>query len=449
MCIAISLSFIESCSDSERNIDLLNKTATVVINLNLPDKHAEASTSIPDRIFRFFMKDAVAQTVPASLRSIKVLVSGDSFEVIEKNFSPSGCINLKVPAGKLRLFEVFAYVSDDDPGAVYIYRGTAVADLPPGETVSVPVVMSAYQNKIIVPDHSGSRVVMIDDISGKNWKEYTYTGVLTFLPSDVVVDGQGRIYISNDYETNADIIRIDDMRGTNVTRYDPIPLGAGLGNVARMVIDNQRNRMYFVTQTALYMASLDSIDSATRLDASNQVWNNRQGIAVDKDGMLYILSSSGDQITKYDPDTDEMINAPNLPINPVNDLNNAQDIYYKDPYLYVSNFGSTTDGYQMLQYRIEGNSLTLVGHFGNRTPRVTDSTANNAYPWFYGAQNIIAIRNDLFVVIDFGELDTVTGIPRYYDWAKLILTGTTLGSGWETYGTYGTGSGQFKFYSTC
>jgi hypothetical protein len=433
-----------SCSDSEHNIGLMNQTATVVINLNLPDKHAEASTSIPDRIFRFFMKDAMAQTAPASLKSIKVLVSGDNFAVIEKNFIPSGSINLKVPAGKLRLFEVLAYVSDNDPGAAISFMGTAVMDLPAGETVSVPIAMKPYQNKIIVSDRMNHRVVMLDDITGNNWKEYTYTGVGTFLPSDVVVDGLGRIYISNDYETNADIIRIDDTDGTDVTRYDPIPFGAGLGNVVRMAIDNQRNRIYFVTPTDLFMASLDTIGTPMILDTANNIWSSMQGIDVDKDGMLYILASSGTYITKYNPDSNSIIYQRSVP-----ELINAQDIYYKDPYLYVSNFGSTTDGYQMLQYRIDGNSLTLVGHFGNRTSRIADSTAINAYPMFYGAHNISAIRNDLFVVIDFGEFDTVTGIPRYYDWAKLVLTSTTLGSGWQTFGSYGTGTGQFKFYSTC
>ncbi len=442
--------FIFSCSDSEHRLPFASKdTATVVIKLGLPDEQAAVSRSLIDRILRIFTRDAMAQTAPAAFSSVSVSVKAFGMLTINQIFT-SGTISLTVPAGGSRSFEVIAYTSATDPAASRSFRGTTTLDIPVGQSVDVPVIMNLYETKLVVPDGVSGDVVMIDDMAGTNWKTYKYTGITagTFQPSDIAYDNRGRIYISNGYtggETIADIVRIDDINGTNAQAFNSVPNGQSAGYIVRMVIDRQSNTLYFITSTRLYKASLDDLSNATRLDASNLVWNNRTGIDIDGLGMLYLLSSSGNAITKYDPNADQIVYRTTINLG---GLNLATDLYIRYPYIYVANYNGASgatpaDGYQIVTFQISGESLVPVGHFGNKN----NSAVNNSYGMFYGAQNFVALRNDQFIIIDNDKLGVTT------DWlCKLVATGITPGMGWQTYGSWSgsqSGPGYFKFYSTC
>ena len=158
---------ILSCSDSEHKLSPLLRHATVIINLGMPPENPSASdNTIWNKIRRFFVPDVVAQTAPATFSNILVRVSGPDIGTIEQNFGPLGTISLDVPAGSLRQFKVIAAVSPLDPSGALSFRGTAIANLPEGETVNVPVVMTLFEARLVVPDEfQNHRIVKINSLS--------------------------------------------------------------------------------------------------------------------------------------------------------------------------------------------------------------------------------------------------------------------------------------------
>jgi streptogramin lyase len=81
--------------------------------------------------------------------------------------------------------------------------------------------------RIFVTDDFNARVVMMDDMAGKNWKTFGtksfdkngnyITGQGQFaMPFGIWVDAQGRIYIA---DPHCCIVRIDDMKGLNWTIF--------------------------------------------------------------------------------------------------------------------------------------------------------------------------------------------------------------------------------------
>ena len=161
------MAVILSCSDSESRLSPLLRHTTVVINLGMPPENPSAYDNIIlNRIRRFFVPDAIAQTAPATFSNILVRVSGPDIGIIEQNFGPIGTISLDVPAGSLRQFKVIATVSHLDPSGALSFRGTAVANLPEGETVSIPVVMTLFEARLVVPDEfQNHRIVKINSLS--------------------------------------------------------------------------------------------------------------------------------------------------------------------------------------------------------------------------------------------------------------------------------------------
>src|SRR3990172_2388750 len=198
-----------SCSDSENRISPLLRNTTVILNTGLPPESASADNSLLDRIRRLFVRDAVAQSAPASFSSIRVRVTGADFGVIEQTFAGGGLISLSVPSGSFRQFEVTAFTAPGDPNPAVTFRGTAAANLPAGETVSVPVLMRLSEIRIIVPDFLNGRIIVMDDMSGAGWTviDGGKLGLDTIQPFDVDFDARGRIYIAD--QVSNGIIRID------------------------------------------------------------------------------------------------------------------------------------------------------------------------------------------------------------------------------------------------
>jgi hypothetical protein len=78
--------------------------------------------------------------------------------------------------------------------------------------------------------------------------------------------------------------------------------------------------------------------------------------------------------------------------------------------------------------------------YGTKAASIDDNPQTNK-GMFYGAQKFAAIRNDSLIVLDDGA--SMGG-------RKLISVGFPLGTGiWNTFGSHGSGTGQFMFYSGC
>ncbi len=435
---ATALAF--SCSDSERRMGLLGQTSTVVINLGLPADDTASDRFLVDRLRRLFARDAIAQTAPAAFSTIRVRVTAADIGVIEKEFNPYGTITLTVPAGSLRQFEVTAYVAAGDPSAATSFRGTAYANLPAGQTVTVPVAMGLNETKIVVPDWGNQCVVFIDNFTTPNWTKRTvveWTAVSSpFRPYDVDFDNRGRIYIANN--TTQGVIRVDDINGVNIIASSAGIFG-GHGNIVTIAVDRVNQLAYFATTIALYRSNLDGSSTISRSLSSTPISPSShfiRGIDVDAEGMLYIvaepMSAGTSYIVKYNPATESQIGS-----SYSTSLANPWDVIVRGSNIYVANYGQYSAGYHILQFTFTNNTFNLTAHNGSR------STLTTGTGYFYGASRFLAIRNDLFFIADSNHGATAI------DYDKLAAFRDMAFTGWSTFGSYGSSINQFKLYSQC
>jgi hypothetical protein len=455
---------ILSCSDSESKISPLLKQTTVILNLGLPPENPGAlNDSLWNRIRRFFAQDAVAQTAPANFSSILVRVIGADIGVIEQEFGPYGTVSLNVPSGSLRQFEVIASVAPGDPSAALSFRGTAVANLPAGETVSIPVLMGVYETKIVAPDNvltgppslatysNNRRIVMFNDMSGAGWASLTLAEVTSlglssgsFVPYDVSFDSRGRIYIAN-YSTIG-IIRIDNINGTNFLQGSGSLFytgGAAVANVVTVAVDRINNLVYFATINTLFQSKLDGTNTV-QLALPGTFTTNRyvRGIDVDSTGTLYIIAlpiaTASTQIIKYDPTIPGQIGVTDLATSVGS---NVGDILVQGQYIYVANFLGGA-GTQILQLSCPDTTFSIVASNG------THNTGAPTTPGqFFGTSRFIAIRNDGFIVMDNNQGTSP-------DFARVVSFNNLSFAGWTTYGSFnisgnGDAVGLFRFFSTC
>ncbi|HPV41667.1 MAG TPA: hypothetical protein PKX40_10845 [Spirochaetota bacterium] len=452
MSIIIAMFFFSDCSDSEPRTGLLGQTSTVIINLGLPNDHA-ADTSIIDKVRRFFARDAIAQTAPAAFNSVKVRVTAADIGIIEKEFNPYGTISLNVPAGNLRQFEVIAYVAPTPQIAALSFSGTAITNLTPGDTVSIPVMMRINETKIVVPDagntgiHPG-RIIMFNNISdaASTWiAQTTFPGFSgTLRPFDIDFDARGRIYIAN--YSNPGMIRIDDMNGTNLIQGSTTNFeisNSAINSVVTVAVDKINNVVYFAQVTALYRSNLDGIGTE-QLSLTGTGFGTTyyiKGIDVDNTGMLYIVGPNNTfggppQLIKYNPNTQQIMGSPYSIISSASNISQIYDVLFRNPFVYVANFGGS-DGNQILQLSYSNSTFNLVAN--NGTKNTTTPERGN----FYGASRFLAIRNDVFIIADSGQA-TITP-----DYDQIVSFGDILFTTWAPFGSYGTGPNQFILYSQC
>jgi hypothetical protein len=447
-----------SCSDSETRFgSLLGSRTTVIINLGLPAPQVSATRSVLDRVLRFFASDAVAQSAPAALSSIQVRVTGPDIGAIEQQFAPFGQVSLNVPSGSFRQFEVLANVDSGDPGAALSYRGTAIANLPAGETVSVPVVMSLNETKILVPDYLNSRIVVMNN-PGVGWNtvnSYTYLQAShTLYPYDIDYDSRGRIYVANYAAApEGDILRFDD---TTFADSGTLRLhgSIGLSWLTSVAVDRSNNRVFYSNGTQLFQSDLDGgsektlplTDPNSILPAIGQINGMDAGPGGNR---LYIAGTDVNYLSTifiYDPDVSRGrgIHGGIAGAFTSANLVTPMDVQVRPPYVYVANLNGNfgdfiRDGYNIFQLQIDSaNALSPAAHYGN-------STGGSPTPpfGFHGPRHFVGLRNEYLIVIDegFGPSD------------RLVSFGNILGTGWVSYpatgSSSGSGVGQYNFYSFC
>lgn len=416
-------------------------TTNVKIHINLGLNNASAvntfENSIFDRIFRLFTKDVEAQTAPPNVTSIILNISGSGMETISNTYpSSTTSIDLDVPSGPSRLFEVLAHT----PSATL--RGAVTQSLVGGTTVTIPISMGLYETKIVIPDWYNSRLVQIDDMSGTNWRQRIrtdigYIGGTVFRPQDVAFDLQGRIFIANDTPESAGaylIIRINDITATS---YTPIINGNATGLDA-MTIDTNNSFIHYSVGTTLYRTNLGGTGSvSTNMSASI---GSIRGMAVDDQGLVYIAGSTNLGLPAI------FVCNPTNPTPPyhtiVRSVTNTTITYLVTPwhvlvkgnYLYIANSDGTGTNSQIIQLNTDLSSP--VG-FGQNVDAV-----NTALGMFYNPRRFLAILNRKITIID-----DENQFPANLD--KLVSMDDILGTNWVTYGTQGSGAGQFNFYNFC
>jgi len=414
---------------------LLGQTSTVIINLGLQSDHA-ADTSIIDKVRRFFVRDAIAQTAPAAFSSIKVRVTATDIGVIEKEFNPYGTISLNVPAGNLRQFEVIAYVTPVESIAAISFRGTSIANLPAGETVTIPIVMILDETKLVIPDYAGQKIVIMDGLNGSALISKTATDIFdtggVLRPYDIDFDSRGRIYFANYYAPDAGVFRMENIN-SKISDGTCTQIVDSSTEIRSIAIDRIRNILYYVNYSGdLYKLNLSGGSPTILFTSSvNQV---AVSVCVDEaSGMAYLAYMLGTLtrnpfISKYNPlnETPGLV-PPAFPLNPYVGTTPAYDLIVKKGYLYISHYGVR----QILQLPLSFSASTI--------PQTLSGKPGGSYP-FYGPHMFIAVANRKLYFID--ELED-SGLNT--DEAIVSISGID-GSGW---GLYPNSTGFFSYYSSC
>jgi DNA-binding beta-propeller fold protein YncE len=107
------------------------------------------------------------------------------------------------------------------------------------------------KNRLYVADMNNHRIVRMDDLTGKNWTTFGTKGKVQsndpaklkfYRPTGVFVDSQQRIYIAD--MGNSRIVRIDDMTGKGWTTFGSIGTGTKQFTGPTKVVVDQANRIY-------------------------------------------------------------------------------------------------------------------------------------------------------------------------------------------------------------
>ncbi|MDY6970298.1 MAG: hypothetical protein SVR08_16820, partial [Spirochaetota bacterium] len=391
----------------------------------------------------------------------------------------AGEISVEVTPGNDRNFSVIALVADDDTGLVRSYKGETIADLGAGEEVSLSILMRIYETAIIIPDYGNNRLVKINDITGSGWEEYEGpTGWdANFQPFDVDLDSEGKIYIANNNSTAtySRIIKIDDISGSNLTQFED--KGAGISAVG---VDRSNNYIYYATvadltadpmiSSGLYRAATDGVEDTAFNDSINTLFQqdifeqyfegnddfetdpdvyegafNICGIDIDESGNMYlaVVCYNNDQaevttlIIGYNPSLEgQGFVGAYLDISDTGTLFpllGITDILIKLPHIYIANSGGTA-GYDIVRVNTSENALFEIS--GNLGDNVSESRE------FYGPWRFVGEFNEKILILDHdgASNNKIISLDVSDDNSSIVV------SGWQTYGTTGSGEGQFQFY---
>lgn len=377
---------------------------------------------------------SVSMKQPAApVTSIALIVTGPDLAPIAKSIDPQlPELILEVPAGSARTFTLLINTFS------VTFKGQTTVDLDPGEETVVVINPTLEATQIIIPDSYNYRVVQISDMAGTGWTEIAYdqlglgmSNYWEFNPYDIDFDKEGRIYIAN---YNNGVIRLEDM---NDNSAETIVFGAVAPlNVTTIAIDRARDLLYFSTGWQyIYQADLTGTPlplTPVQFDVTLEPLVSSFdtiGITVDDQGILYLANKSTYEIIKYDPSMaigSRVVATYNI------DMGipwQGMDVVAKNGYIYVADYDSPTHVIQQLD-----QDLNFIQGFGS----VEDPPQQSGE--FWGPYRFIAILNKKLYVLDDGYNSTT-----FFDESRIVSFGNAGGDGWEAYGKYGTGIGEFDF----
>ena len=369
----------------------------------------------------------------APITSIALIVTGPDLAPITKSIDPQlPELTLEVPAGSARTFTVLINTFS------VTFKGQTTVDLGPGEETVVSINPTLEATQIIIPDSYNYRVVQISDMNGAGWTEIAYNQLglgmsfpSEFYPYDIDFDAEGRIYIANN---SNGVIRLDDM---NDSSAEVIVVGAVAPlYVTTIAIDRANDLLYFSTGWQyIYQADLTETPlplTPVQFDvtAESQVSSfDTIGIAVDEQGYLYLANKSDYQIIKYDPAAAVGSRVVAIYNTDLGFPWDGMDVVAKNGYVYVADHDSPTYVIQKLD-----QDLNFIQGFGS----VKDPAQQSGE--FWSPYRFIAILNKKLYVLDQGY-----NFSTFFDECRIVSFGNASGDGWETYGKYGTGIGEFDF----
>ncbi|HEB11216.1 MAG TPA: hypothetical protein ENI06_08400 [Spirochaetales bacterium] len=372
---------------------------------------------------------------PSDITALSLRVTGPGMSPVESYYSsvPSS-IEIEVPAGVDRQFELIAHVGPSSLSAAVSFKGTATVDLAAGETTEIVLTMGLNETKLVIPDYRNNRLIQIDNISGAGWTALIGTDIgwtlSDFEPYDVDFDSQGRIYIANNFASTGfrRVIRVDDISGSNFFAFSD-----KASSIVALTVDRQNDYLYYSSSNQLWRVNLDGTADVSRIInvGVDQIQTIR-GMAVGEDGMLYIAGNNNlglNRIFLYDPFAQNVTT-----IYPTN-INTAWDVLVKTPYIFITNRNGA-GGYKIIQLDTD---LGFIAAYGNQSPAADDIPGN-----YYGPKRFLAILNKKISILDEASINDVG-----FQGDRLVSIGDIAGTAWETYGQTGTGTGRFEFYWAC
>lgn len=379
---------------------------------------------------------------PDDIVSYTLTVSGSDFGTLQVVY-PGGvpAVSMLVPKGSAREIQLEVFKNPLSTSAVLSWQGNTTVDLEE-DAEEIALSMELGETKLVIPDaddnNAQSRIVQINDMTGAGWTESNYVqfgfgSISVFQPEDIDFDRKGRIYIVNSYSSTGAVplIRIDSLADS--LTYDVIVSESEVIGLRSLAVDRTNNYVYYTTGSSpIYRKSLgpplgtqESFDIQTDAGFGNF---NTQGIAVDEEGVLYVTNNMENSLTKYDV---SYTGSQRVQATYTANLNYPYDVLINGDKVIVANM-SGADGYKFV---VLDKDFNLIDHFGNY-PSDTGNPGDNET---YGPGRFVAITNRKITVIDEGN-DGLAPVDR--------LVGLEPdGSDWQTYGSTGSGVGQFYFFS--
>lgn len=160
-----------------------------------------------------------------------------------------------------------------------------------------------FQREIYIADKGNNRIVRVTDINGSNFTSYGTSGSGSGqfnAPNSIAVDSTGHIYIAD--TANNRIVRIDNMSGTNFTAYTasatgtPFSAPKGIAYAAGKiwVADTGNNRICsFSDMSGTNFATYTGTVNATTLTAPESLY-------VESGGRILITDTGASRIVQID-----------------------------------------------------------------------------------------------------------------------------------------------------
>ncbi len=326
--------------------------------------------------------------------------------------------------------------------------------------------------RIYVVDGGRARIARMDDIDGSGFRSfgrYAYPSTGAFgefeYIFDVAVDSAGRIYVV-DYDGYR-LVRFDDMDGSNWTT-----LQFGSGGASGVVIDDD-DRIYITFRgfgghpgDPPALVRIDDITGAGAVGFGNGgsgvgQFNNAIGVALDEAGRIYIADQGNHRIVRID----DMEGTGWTTYGGAGVLTSPTDVFVDaQGGIYITEYGANRLTF------IEDMSGTGVLHFG--TSGSGDGQFDDLRGVTLDAEGRILLTDQTnqrlvrlddmtgagFTALTTAPSDDTTG---YYEPSGVLHAGSgdvfvadsgnsrlvrmddPGGAGWTTYGTPGTGDGQF------
>jgi hypothetical protein len=334
-------------------------------------------------------------------------------------------------------------------GAVYSWGMARYADLVAGETTEIDFVMGPFDNKILVPDQSNSRIVQVANLGlnqsfsgdpniifGSDWIESDADAVFGYV--DVQLDNQGRVWMSSG--ADGEIFMWDRM-------------GLGIGDAilsgefgAGLAFDRFNSAMYHlysgqsnyvigrfqVQAGSTPVGSKQTFDIVQEPEITALSFGTQHALTIDRKGNLYFFGEdtfSRTVLYKYDPSRSVGNRVVDSYHNSNWNYSDFQvDLIYKDRHIFIVSPGGNPGGGAIIKLTPD---FRIVDSFGTISPSASNPGE------FFNPVRFISSSNEEFFVIDDG---TATGENR------IVRFDNIEGDNWKAFNPQNDTGDEFSFY---